>query len=167
MSSRLSLCLTLFCLFILSCQKKVPQLTPDQLNQWCATLSYNELTTGLAQLKKEDTTHQYSYGALQERDIIEKYSECLFVINKKARTDTSKEDRYLLELITKDSSIVSYKIYNSIYSRSDLGLPWKTNDLLYFEKNTVEIDKLKHDFQSTFKTALNFNELFRTDLFFG
>ena len=167
MTSKLSQSLTIICLLLLSCKNKPLQLIPDQLNQWCATFSYRELTTGLEYLKKEDTIHQYSYGVLQERDIIGKYSECLFVINKKARTNASKEERYLIELITKDSSIVSYKIYNSIYRRSDLGLPWRTNDLLYFGKNTVEIDKLKYDFQSTFKTGLNFNDLFRTDLFFG
>ena len=159
--------LILICFLLLSCKNQPRNLTPEQLNQWCTNLSYYELITGLGRLEKVDTIHKYSYGALQERDIIGKYRECLFIINKKAQTNSSKEERYLLELISKDSTFLSYKIYNTIYRHSDKGLPWQTNELLYYGKNHEENERLKNIYQSTFKTPLNFNELFKTDLFFG
>jgi len=159
------LIVTILLLILFSCSK--PQTTPEFLNSFCEDLSFSKLIKELKKQQKEDTLFEYKFGVWQERDIIDSYRENIFVVSKsKKNIDFPNEINYL-KLIIKDSSIVSYKIYNSIFDNEIRGFGWVSNELLFFKKNKKEIEILKKSFKSTYKTDLNYNELFRTDLNFG
>jgi len=158
------LIVTVLLLTLFSCSK--PKSTPELLNSFCEDLSYSKLIKELKKQQKKDTVYEYNFGAWQERDIISNYRENLFGVSVSSKKKEKNHEIWYIKLITQDSSIVSYKIYNSIYDSEIRGRP-VSNELLFFKQNKNEIGHLKNIFKEIYKTRLNFNELFRTDLFFG